>query len=182
MISKSLEDCQWIINKVRINFYVGWVYLIINYFLVPTKEISMFKITNDYSVEKLNFWNSVFLYYSSPHLINRRILSASTLFLLKIQFKHELFKLQDILKYSVLESKINNIESINSKYLDTTIVTNLFEEYENCFSYSKTNLDELKFSEDELFISVRILFPRNVKSDKCVEFVIIGKDELYLRE
>lgn len=141
----------------------------------------MFKITNEYSVEKLNFWNSIFLYYSSPHLINRRILSVSQLFLLKIQFKHEIFKIRDILKYSVLNSKINNLESINSKYIDTTIVTKLFEHYENCFSYSKATLDELKLSKDEVFVSVRILFPRNVKSDKCVEFVIIGKKYSYSR-
>lgn len=127
-------------------------------------------------IQKENYWNAVFLYHSSPHLVNRRLLSCTQLFFLKVFFKHDKYNIKNILNYSKLESEIRNLKAIDSSCINESLITKLFDQYVDNFSYETSDIETVTDNNKDVFISVRILFPRNTKSEKCLEIVIIDKE------
>lgn len=124
------------------------------------------------------FWNSVMLYHNRPHLVNRKLLAASQVLFYKINLPNkEAYKIQDAFSKPSILYEMRKLKSLTKEYISVQFIKNIVE---GCFKVfellesSAINFDEWN---EGIFISVRILLPRNRVCPACLEVAILNKNK-----
>lgn len=121
------------------------------------------------------FWDIVTLYCSRPHLINRKLLSASQVLFYKISFESKSVNhVSELLTRSAILYEMRKLKSISKDTITEEFIRKLFESYDKNLELLKS-CDKLFKEQEGIFISVRILFPRNKKCNQCLEVVVLDK-------
>lgn len=174
MISKSLNDAKWLLDKVNRTANIFKTNLKYFFCSITSKMFRVPLITSSNALNVEQFWTAVFLYHNSPHLVNRRLLGIKQLFLLRIKFNNKNYKLKDVFNYSELELHFRRQTPFSFDNITKDIIINVLELNTNNFTCEEVQLEDVENDDSGTFISVRVLLPRLVKAKKCVEIAIIG--------
>lgn len=122
------------------------------------------------------FWEIVMLYHNRPHLVNRKLIAASQVLFYKLECEpigishvSELFTTSSIL-YEVRKLKALSKEDITEDF-----IKDIVECYDPNSELFLSSEKEFFDASDGVYISVRILLPRNSEADKNIEIVIFDK-------
>ncbi|XP_018330185.1 probable tRNA (uracil-O(2)-)-methyltransferase [Agrilus planipennis] len=135
-------------------------------------------VTNDEFVSVDQFWSALLLYHERPHIANRRIIGASQIFFMKVQFKSKCVKrITELFTFSALIYEIRKMEKLSKEYVKPDFIKSILEPYDKKCELKESSVDEFLNCQNGTFISVRILLPRQNNYKQNVEVVVFDKNE-----
>ncbi|XP_044753917.1 probable tRNA (uracil-O(2)-)-methyltransferase isoform X1 [Coccinella septempunctata] len=123
------------------------------------------------------FWKSLLIYHNRPHIINRKIAVADQILFHKIDFNcQNTFNITDVLTPHALKYEVQRLEKVDRENIGQNFLLNLLDTYDKNVKLYEENIDTLYTSNSGLYISVRIILPRINKCSKCVELIVLDRD------
>ncbi|KAJ8976260.1 hypothetical protein NQ317_000822 [Molorchus minor] len=143
---------------------------------VPRKKtvFKMFNIplaTSSTSLTPPEFWESVLLYHCRPHLVNRNLIAVSQVLFYKITFNSfkTIAHVSELFTRSSILYEVRKLKELSKESLSEAFITNIIDSHNKNVVLTETQVDDFKNECDGIFISLRILMPRNQKCSKCIE-------------
>lgn len=124
------------------------------------------------------FWNVVLLYHNRPHLINRRLTGALTICFFKANFDTKTIKrLSELFTRPALLYEIRKLKEISKECVTRDLIESILKVHDKNVELTETTVDDFmkSFDDESVYISVRILYPRQSCYEKTVEIVTLDK-------
>lgn len=132
--------------------------------------------TSSSQLNATEFWNGVTLYHTRPHLINRKLLAASQVLFYKVCCQSiELSKLTELFTRPAVLYEMRKLKNISKEHITEQFIKNLIECDHQNIKLLLSNEDDFANENIGLFISIRILLPRNKSCGQCIEIVLLNK-------
>ncbi|XP_017774402.1 PREDICTED: probable tRNA (uracil-O(2)-)-methyltransferase [Nicrophorus vespilloides] len=128
------------------------------------------------TIEVKNFWNAIYVYFNRPHLVNRKLVSISHVYLYSVEYNSASNRLRDVINYASLMDETSKVETLSKENL-SNLVDNMLRPYDKDCKLTEVSFEEMKESLSGVFISLRILYPSNAKSNNCVEIALFDKNK-----
>lgn len=142
--------------------------------------MSRFQIPLVISSSKLTiteFWNAVMVYHNRPHLVNKKLLAASQILFYNVNLPNsdfgpfsELFT-----KFAVLY-EMRQLKAISKGNITEQFIRKIVDCYHKNLGLSESSEDDFNRKNYGIYLSLRILLPRNKHSDLSVEIVLLNKN------
>ncbi|KAL1494253.1 hypothetical protein ABEB36_009877 [Hypothenemus hampei] len=137
-------------------------------------EIPLATSSSIVSYEK--FWHSVMLYHNRPHLVNRKISSASASLFFQVTFHSKTVQLQELLNRSALLYELRKLDCISPSNIQKEFVINLLESYDKKIQLKEVSEHDCKLVHTGTFVSLKVLYPRMKNCPNAVEIVTFDKE------
>lgn len=124
----------------------------------------------------MEFWSAVILYHDRPHLVNRKILAASQcLFYRALLPERDIDKFTEVFTRSSILYEMRQLKSVTKDNITENFIRNIVDCYYKNFELIESSESDFAESHTGLFVSIRILLPRNKVSTNSVEVVLFNK-------
>lgn len=141
--------------------------------------MSMFKVplcTSSVQLTTKEFWHSVMLYHSRPHVVNRRLLAASQILFYKICLPNgDPHQISELFTKSAILYEMRKLKSIAKENITVEFVTNIVQCYYKNIELLECNDSVFQDANEGIYISIRILLAKNKGSKQCIEVVLLNK-------
>lgn len=123
------------------------------------------------------FWEVLLIYHNRPHLVNRKLLAASQVLFCKLILDTKgVSRVKDLFTRPALIYEIRKLKELSKHSITTDLIKNIVECYDKNVQIIEKDMSHFKSATTGIFISIRILLPRGNIPEKCVEVVILDKD------
>ncbi|ENN75433.1 probable tRNA (uracil-O(2)-)-methyltransferase [Dendroctonus ponderosae] len=130
-------------------------------------------VTSSTIIPLEKYWDALLLYYSRPHLVNRKITAVSQGLLCKVQFNSKGIELPELLNRSAILYELRKKNSWD--HIDQELLKSLLEPYDKNVQLTDVSIQELRDYSQEVFVSIRLLFPRLKNCLKALEVITFDK-------
>ncbi|KAF5269671.1 hypothetical protein FQA39_LY08594 [Lamprigera yunnana] len=131
--------------------------------------ISIPLISLDAEVTDQQFWHSISLYHNRPHLVNRRLVGVAQALFLRV---NSIKPLIELFTRSAILYEVRKLKVLSKEYITVDFVKNILEPYDKNVILEEATLEDLLIFDESVFVSVRILLPRQ-DMESCLEIVIL---------
>lgn len=135
-------------------------------------------VTSSSAITAQEFWNAVELYHSRPHLVNRKLLAASQVLYCYVNLPNRnTHQIRDLFTRSAILYEMRKLKPISKKDITLQFVKDIVECHHKDVEITTVNEKDFKETQTSsgLYVSVRILIPRNKVSEACIEIVFLNK-------
>ncbi|KRT85599.1 hypothetical protein AMK59_2716 [Oryctes borbonicus] len=131
-------------------------------------------ITSGCTVPLDKFWLSTLVYHDRPNLLNKKISGITQLYFYEVDLSN-INNITQLFTYSAIIYEVRKLSELTRDTLRNLILDILQPHDKNL---KLKDVDRTCFNSvnnKKIFISLRILIPRNASSKKCVEIAILNK-------
>ncbi|KAJ8933361.1 hypothetical protein NQ314_014076 [Rhamnusium bicolor] len=133
--------------------------------------------TSSTCLTSIAFWETVLLYHCRPHLVNRKLIAVSQILFHKIYLHSKSINISEIFTRSAILYEVRKLNKLTKENISEDFIKSIVEYYDPKIMLIESSIKDFKEECNGVFMSVRILMPRNQKLGKSIEVVILDKDK-----
>lgn len=132
-------------------------------------------ITSGCTVPLSKFWSSVLIFHDKPHILNKKIAGVTQLYFYEV-VKTDLKDISDYFTYSTIIYEIRKLSELTKENLHD-VIANILIPFDKNLELCERDVKYFADCTSKLFISLRVLIPKSTSCKKCVEVVILNREE-----